>query len=288
MSINSEDRPWPKTISHDDVDWPAADQRILVPFCDAVNETETSLLSASITVGTDGELYVLHTTDGEEANSDRIRDEAELQMEIQDAFSIPVTQVEEPHSTGVLDSVVDDYAITATVVDRAETTFFSYGRDEKTVAKGCHRIVGTRMDRFERPSSILVPVAKGPHSGLAARIGEAVARAYDCWLELFHVLPADAGEREELDAEKLLDAYETQLGADVDVDHHVTTAADPATEIIEHSAYHDVTVLGAPEKGRLRRLLFGSTTTEVQAEGDSGPVLTVHRDTDESFISRWF
>lgn len=288
MSINSEDQPWPKTISHDDMDWPAADQRILVPFCDAVNETETSLLSASITVGTDGELYVLHTTDGDGADSERIRDDAAVQMEVQDAFSVSVRQLEEPHSAGVLDSVVDDYSITATVVDRAETKFFSYGRDEKTVAKGCHRIVGTRMDRFEQPSSILVPVAKGPHSGLAARIGAAIARAYDCWLELFHVLPEDAGESEAMDADKLLDAYESHLGDDVDADHHVITADDPADEIIEHSAYHDVTVLGAPEKGKLRRLLFGSTTTEVQEEGDSGPVLTVHRDTGESFISRWF
>jgi nucleotide-binding universal stress UspA family protein len=288
MSSNSEGRPWPKTISRDDVDWPAADQRILVPFCDAVNETETSLLSASITVGTDGELYVLHTTNGDDANADRIRKEAEVQMDVQEDFSVPVVQIEQPYSRAVLDSVVEEYSITATVVDRAETTFFSYGRDEKTVAKGCHRIVGTRMDRFEQPSSILVPVAKGPHSGLAARVGASIARAYDCWLELFHVLPEDAGETEEMNADGLLDAYESHLGDDVDVDHHVTTAADPATDIIEHSAYHDVTVLGAPEKGKLRQLLFGSTTTEVQEEGDAGPVLTVHRDVGESFISRWF
>ncbi|WP_232686215.1 universal stress protein [Halobacterium zhouii] len=289
MSINSGDRPWPQVVGHEDLDWPADDQRILVPFCDAVNERETSLLGANITFGVDGELYLLYAPDSDGAtSSDELRDEAEQKMEIRDRFSIPVTQTQLSYSRGLLDSFVDSHSITTTVVDRDETRFFSRGRDETTVAKGCHTVVGTRMDRFESPSSILVPVARGPHSGLATRIAEAIARAADCWIELFHVVPEDATEREEVDARNLLDAYDYRLDDGVDVDHHVVRASDPANEIIDHSGYHDMTIVGAPEKGKLRRFLFGSTTDEVRQDSESGPVLTVHRKTDESVLSRLF
>jgi len=287
MSINSEDRPWPQVLDHDGVDWPADEQRVLVPFCEAANRTETSRLGASITFGSDGELYILHATGGESADPDELRHEAELELALREEFSIPVEQFETEFSAGVLDSFVDTHSITATVVDRAERGFFSRGRDEQTVAAGCHTVVGTRMDAFESPSSILVPVAKGPHSGLATRIAEAIARAAGCWIELFHVVGEDADEAERGDADTLLDAYEDRLHDAVDVDHHVVAAADPAGEIIEHASYHDVTVLGAPQKGRLRRFLFGSTTDEVERDGESGPVLTVHRDTGESVFSRW-
>ncbi|MCD2202623.1 universal stress protein [Halobacterium sp. KA-6] len=288
MSINSGDRPWPQVLDHEGVDWPADEQRILVPFCEAANRTETSLLGASITFGSDGELYILHATEaGGLADANELRDEAELKLAVREEFDIPVAQFEDDFSNRVLDTFVDSHSITATVVDREERGFFSRGRDEQTVASGCHNVVGTRMDTFESPSSILVPVAKGPHSGLATRIAEAIARASGCWIELFHVVDEDASEAERGDADALLDAYEHRLGDDVEVDHHVVEAAEPADEIIEHAGYHDVTVLGAPEKGRLRRFLFGSTTDEVEQDGESGPVLTVHRDTDESVFSRW-
>lgn len=288
MSINSEDRPWPQVLDHDGVDWPADEQRVLVPFCEAANRTETSRLGASITFGSDGELYILHATGSNGlADAAELRHEAELELAVREEFPVPVTQFEDEYSTDLLDSFVESHSITATVVDREEEGFFARGRDERTVASGCHTVVGTRMDAFESPSSILVPVAKGPHSGLATRIAEALARAADCWIELFHVVGEDATEREKADADALLDAYEHRLGDDLDVDHHVTEAAEPAGEIIEHAGYHDVTVLGAPEKGRLRRFLFGSTTDDVERDGESGPVLTVHRDTDESVLSRW-
>ena len=288
MSINPDDRPWPQPLGHEDLNWPPEDQRVLVPFCEAVNRTETSLLGASITFGTDGELYLLHAVEpGEAAGADELRHEAELKMDIRDEFSVPVVQSEEAYSSGLLDSFVDSHSITATVVDREEKSFFSRGRDGETVAKGCHSVVGTRLDTFDSPSSILVPVAKGPHSGLATRIAEAIARAYGCWIELFHVVPEDAPERDEADADRLLDVYAYRLDDDVKVDHHVTRAPDPADEIIEHSHYHDMTILGAPEKGKLRRFLFGYTTDEVKRSPETGPILTAHRNTNNSVLSRW-
>lgn len=288
MSINSDDRPWPQALGHEDLEWPAEEQRVLVPFREAVNEVETSLLGAGIAFGTDGDLYLLHAVDPDESlDASEIRRGAELKMDVQDEFGVPVVQAEKAYSSGLLDSFVDSRSITATVVDRAEEGLFSRGRDETTVAKGCHNIVGTRMDAFDSPASVLVPVAKGPHSGLATRVAEAIARAFDCWIELFHVVPEAATEREEADADRHLDACAYRLDDDVDVDYHVVRGSDPADEIIEHSQYHDVTVLGAPEKGKLRRFLFGYTTVDVKRDPETGPILTVHRNTDDSVLSRW-
>lgn len=289
MSVNPDDRPWPRTIEHEGLDWPEDEQRILVPFHEAVNRRDASLLGASVTFGTDGELYVLHTVEGERGESpDAVREESGLQLDVEAEFSVPVTQEERAFSPGVLSSFVGTYSITATVVDRAESRFFSRGRDEKSVVDGCHTVVGTRMDEFDAPASILVPVAKGPHSGLASRIAEAVARAYGSWMELFHVVPADASSERVADARDLLEAYEYRLGDDVAVDRHVSRAADSAREIVDHADYHDLTVLGAPEKGRLRRFLFGSTTDAVTDGADATPVLTAHRRGTESVLSRWF
>lgn len=287
MSINPDDRPWPTTLAHEDLAWPSEEQRILVPFREAVNLNEAGLLGASVAFGTDGELYLLHVVDPDEVGDpDATRRQAELKMRVRDRFSVPVVQSERAASSGLLDSFVDSHSITATVVDRAERGILSRGRDGG-VAGDCHTVVGTRMDAFESPSSVLVPVARGPHSGLATRVAEAVARAYDCWLELFHVVPEGTTERGVSDARGLLDAYEHRLDDDVEVDQQVVEAPDPADAIIEHSGYHGLTVLGAPQKGSLRRFLFGSTTDQVTRNVDRGPVLTARRNTGESAISRW-
>ncbi|WP_436927026.1 universal stress protein [Halosimplex amylolyticum] len=288
MSINSGDRPWPQTLDHEDMEWPPEEQRVLVPFREAVNVTETGFLGASVTFGTDGSLYILHAVEDDVSRPAEIREHVELKREIQDEFGVPVVQQTDDYSRSMLDSFVSSHSITTTVVDREEASLFPTGRPEETVLRDCHTVVGTGMDAFDSPSSILVPVAKGPHSGLATRIAESIARAYGAWIELFHVLPEDAPEETERDADKLLDAYSYQLDDDVEVDYHVLRAPDTAEAIVEHAGYHSLTILGAPEKGKLRRFLFGSTTDEVTRNAESKPILTAHRASVDSFVSRWF
>lgn len=284
MSINSEEQPWPQTLTHEDLEWPSSDQRVLVPFHEAVNLSETGSLGGSIAFGSEGELYLLHAVDGDVDSIDQSRKISGLQLDIQEEFDVPVTNTVREYSPGVLDSVIESHSITTTVIDEDEEVFSSHARANG--AKNCHTLVGTGMDAFEAPSSILVPVASGPHSGLATKIAQSIAKAYDCWLELFHVIPEDATEEAEDDAYGLLDAYEYRLDDDVEVDHHVYEATDPAEVIIEHSDYHSATIMGAPGKGKLRRFIFGSTTDDVTDNVDHGPVLTARRRTQNSAFSR--
>ncbi|MFB6121727.1 MAG: universal stress protein [Halobacteriaceae archaeon] len=284
MSINSGDRPWPQQVAHADSDWPSSDQRVLVPFHEGLNADETGLLAGSITFGADGDLYLLHTVDGDADHAEALHEQARLKRTVTAAFDVPTYDHLTERTRDAVASFVRDHGITTTVVDESEGVLS--GRRDR-VSAPCHTVVGTGMDTFESPASILVPVASGPHSGLAVQVAGAIARASDCWLELFHVLPEDASESRESDATGLLDCYEYHLDDDVAVDHLVQRGADPAAAIVEHAQYHDLTVLGAPEKGSLRRFLFGSTTDAVTADVDESPVLTVHRNTDESRLSRW-
>lgn len=280
MSINSEGQPWPQTLTHDDLEWPTSDQRVLVPFHDAANLVETGTLAGSIAFGSAGELYLLHAVDDDD--SDQSRKRSELQLAIQEEFDVPVTKAVQEYAPDVLEAAVDSYSITTAVIDEDEEVFASQAN-----RTNCHTLVGTGMDAFDAPSSILVPVASGPHSGLATKIAQSLARAYDCWIELFHVIPEDASRDVETDAHDLLEAYEYRLDDDVEVDHHVCEADDPATAIIEHSGYHSVTILGAPQKGKLRQFIFGSTTDEVKENVGRVPVLTARRKGAGSTLSRW-
>lgn len=285
MSINSDGQPWPQTLSHDDLEWPSSDQRVLVPFHEAVNLSETGALGGSIAFGADGELYLLHATDADDVDGiDASRERSGLKLDIQDEFDVPVTDCVREYSPGILDSAIESHSITTTVIDEDEEV---YSESRASAAKNCHTLVGTGMNSFDSPSSILVPVASGPHSGLATKIAQSIARAYDCWLELFHVVPENASQREKNDAKALLEAYEHRLDDDVEIDHLVYEAGESAEAIIEHSEYHSVTIMGAPQKGKLRRFIFGSTTDHVTDNVGHGPVLTARRRTQNSALSRW-
>jgi len=288
MQVNSEDRPWPQPLDHEDLEWPPEDQRILVPFHEAVNVTESSLLGASIAFGSDGTLYLLHSVDPSvRPRTDDIRQDAGAKLTVTEEFEVPVVQRREDHSRNVLQTFVDSHDITSVLLDNAEDSFFSRTGPDQAEGLDCHTVVGTGMDAFEPPASILVPVASGPHSGLATRIAEAVASAYDCWIELFHVLPEDAPEERESDAGALLDTYSGRIDDSVEVDTHVVRQSETADAIVEHSEYHDLTILGAPEKGKLRRFLFGSTTDDVMNSSETKPILTAHRKGTETLLSRW-
>lgn len=136
-------------------------------------------------------------------------------------------------------------------------------------------------------SSVLVPVAEGPHSGLAVDVSRALARAAGAWVELLHVVPSDADENRRRRGECVLAASEERLDGFDDASTWLLEAADPVDAIVEQSRYYDLTVIGAPRKGRLRRFVSGSTAREIRS-GANGDVLTVRRNREGSWLARWF
>lgn len=148
-------------------------------------------------------------------------------------------------------------------------------------------VLTTGTEHLERVGSILVPVTGGPHSGLAIDVAKAIAAENDAWIELFHVVDPDTVTETKATGDQYLEAGLARLDGYEQAETWLYEADDVVEAIIEQSAFYDITVIGAPREGRLRRFIFGSKTKEVQERADS-TVITVHaKDTDRTWFESW-
>lgn len=137
-----------------------------------------------------------------------------------------------------------------------------------------------RIDRDRRAvSSVLVPVAGGPNTEFAAETAGALARAHDARIELVTVVP-DREEATVAEARDLLNRTAPALGA-VESVEQIVLEGSVAETIVDRSADHDVTVVGAAEGGFLRRALVGDVPEAIGREAD-GAVLMAKRRQDVS------
>jgi nucleotide-binding universal stress UspA family protein len=108
-----------------------------------------------------------------------------------------------------------------------------------------------------RIDSVLLPTAGGVHLALATT----VAAANDVPVETLHVLPPGAGESCRTDGEAALDrAVDLLEPFGVTVERTLDESDDVAGTIVDRSADHDLTVVGAMHEGLLQQLVFGATS----------------------------
>lgn len=128
----------------------------------------------------------------------------------------------------------------------------------------CNVITVNGRRGYEHVPSILLAVAGGPHSGLATDVARQIAADCDAWIDVLHVVDEDAPDHRRRQAETYVE------GAFHRIDQYETTttwileADDVASAIIEQSSYYGLTIVGAPEKGRLRRFISGSTNRSIR------------------------
>ncbi|OIB56084.1 universal stress protein [Natrialba sp. SSL1] len=124
--------------------------------------------------------------------------------------------------------------------------------------------------------SILVPIAGGPHEGLALETASALATQHDAVVHLLHVRSETDPAQREGEANALLlnasDEFdsETEIRREVAVDDHVAGA------ITDRTTAHDVTILGVSRGGFVRRTLLG-TISEAVGRNASGTVFLAKR-----------
>lgn len=124
-------------------------------------------------------------------------------------------------------------------------------------------VVASGRGDLSELASILVPVAGGPHSGLAVEVACALAEHTDAWVELFTVIPENpTADERTAGAEHLARARQSADGFE-NLDTWLYEDDDPAMAIAEQSEYYDAVVMGAPTKGRISRTIFGSTADSV-------------------------
>jgi amino acid transporter/nucleotide-binding universal stress UspA family protein len=134
-------------------------------------------------------------------------------------------------------------------------------------------------DRGFDPSRILVPTAGGPDSDLSAEIARLLAAEYDAEIELLHV------DDDEAAGEQFLAAWADEHGLEDatlriesgDVEAAIERAAGDATMVI----------IGATERGLLRRLVSGSLVIDIADDVDCS-VLLAEQARERSLRERLF
>lgn len=130
-------------------------------------------------------------------------------------------------------------------------------------------VVVNGQSGFGKVASILLPVAGGPHSGLAADVAASIAADCGAWIDVLHVVDEDPSDRRRARATDLVEDVSRRVARPETTSTWVLEAPDTTEAIVEQSRYYGLTVIGAPTKGRLRRLVFGSTNDSVRANADS-------------------
>lgn len=144
----------------------------------------------------------------------------------------------------------------------------------------CSLVASNGVGSFSVVDTILVPVGGGPHWELMVDTAYALSVATGASIDFLHVIPDDASDDERRAASNLVMATSDRF-ADYDrIETWLEEAADVAEAIVEAARYYDVTVIGAPQRRRLKRLVYGSTSETVQIEADT-PVITVWHRRDE-------
>jgi nucleotide-binding universal stress UspA family protein len=133
----------------------------------------------------------------------------------------------------------------------------------------CNVITVNGRPGYDHVPSILLPVAGGPHSDLATDVAQRIAADFDAWVDILHVVNEEAPERVREQAQTHVEAAAERIARPELTSTWILEAPDIAEAIIEQSTYYELTVVGAPTKGRLRRFIAGSTNRTIRNNAHS-------------------
>lgn len=130
--------------------------------------------------------------------------------------------------------------------------------------------------------SILLPAAGGPHAELAAEAARAISHSEGSTVTLLRVLEpgTESGNGD------VLGPVRDALG-DVPVEVREVESSDVADAIVEETADHDLTLVGATRGGLLQQLVFGAIPEEVGRRAESTVIMAKRNLDITSRIRRW-
>ena len=209
---------------------------------------------------------------------ERIPDESDqglLRWALEEAAtSTPEVQGSFRFGRRLLDTVlesVDRYDIDTIVLPSATSSGILRRNipERISVAVDCDVIVVNGEPGYDEVPSILLPIAGGPHSGLAADIAQTVAAQFDAWVDVLHVVDENPSSDEKRRSEEFMEAAYQRIARPETTTTWILEAEDTTEAIVEQSKYYDLTVLGAPTIGPLRRFVYGSTNRSIRADAES-------------------
>jgi len=172
--------------------------------------------------------------------------------------------------TGVLQAVRTRNVDTLVVPGSSRERRLRMGITERIAAHAdADVVVVNGRTGFTDPASILLPIAGGPHSGLATDVAAAIATGADAWIDILHVIDDDAPDQRRNEVEELVDDIYRRIGRPDTTTKWVLETTDTLAAITDQSRCYDLTIIGAPTKGRLRKFMFGSTNQSVRKHAGS-------------------
>lgn len=303
MRINSPDHIYPVRPVTTDETSASTGGRIMVPIVGDEPSSALAQLALSL-ADDDAEIVVLRPVSVPEQTPPKLAapqldDHRAVLEDVVDALPETAVSVESTIRSGhgvddIITNAVENYGITTLVLPHEACEPSSLPArvqpdlGTRTCSSAeCNVLVVRGADRLSDITSILVPVAGGPHSGLAITVAAALARGFDASLDVLHVIEPGASPERREQGERYLAAAVERLEDSDQYETRLVEANDIADTIIEESAAYDLTIMGAPRKGRLRRFIRGSTTPHVE-NGAETAVLTVNqRDAGHSRFRSW-
>ena len=133
----------------------------------------------------------------------------------------------------------------------------------------CNVVTVNGQGGYRSFASMLLPIANGPHSGLVTDVAASIAAESGTWVDVLHVIPPDPDPAVRAAAERRVEHAAERIGRPESVTTWILEAPDPAAKIIEQSTYYGLTVIGAPQVGRLKQFVYGSTSRAIRKQANS-------------------
>ncbi|MFB6361324.1 MAG: universal stress protein, partial [Halobacteriales archaeon] len=127
--------------------------------------------------------------------------------------------------------------------------------------------------------SIFLPTAGGPHAELAADTAASLARGTGATVTSAYVIHPDASETAYEQARSLLATAGEAFESGGAFETKLLEKDDVVTALVEESADHDLTIVGATREGAFQRFLFG-TIPEMVATRAANTVIMTKRNLD--------
>lgn len=173
-------------------------------------------------------------------------------------------------TSSVLQTIAANDIDTVVLPGTSPDGFFSSSTTERIATHAdCNVVVANGRPGFESIPSILLPIAGGPHSGLAADIAQGIATSCNAWIDILHVVEDDGSDMKRESAEEYVEAAYHRIARPETTTTWILETDDPTDAIIEQSQYYPLTIIGAPTKGRLRHHIYGSTNKSVRSQAQS-------------------
>lgn len=171
---------------------------------------------------------------------------------------------------GLLRTVTTNDIDTLVVPGKSSTAPLRQGISERlTTYADCDVITVNGEAGYDGVVSVLLPVAGGQHSGLATDVAQRIATDCDAWIDILHVVEGEPSDYQREAAEGYVEAASQRIGRPETTTTWILEAEDATDAIIEQSAYYELTVIGAPTKGRLRQFVSGSTNRSIRKHAQS-------------------